>query len=614
MKGKGSTRGKSNASKISKKLANAKSVTTKATVTKRKAPANKVAQKAAPSSKQKQKYSLLKSNDNAPQELPHNLGPVPGSLAVEIGPAPALEPNDSDKENRTLKDEAAANRAADLQTAGDTVATTADDEKAADPASETKKAKRPAYRLTPGKTPYPKWQRPTPEECAQVNHILSKVHGEAKPPPKLEPSLTVAGCGEVPCVLDALIRTLLSGATSGNNSALAFDGLVKRFGILQEGIGKGSVNWDAVRRAPLKDVFEAIKRGGLADIKSKNLKAILDKVYEENQEQRNRLQSNDGSFDEKHPDMSPEKAEQAKEYEIACAEQRVLSLNHLHNLHTDDVMHELTKYPGIGPKTAACVILFCLQRPCFAVDTHIFRISKWLGWMPPEANEIMAFKHLDVRIPDELKYSLHQLFIRHGKTCPRCRAITGEKSVGWEEGCEIEHLVQRTGVRKGGVPQRAKRPRKTLKRTRTSSTKKKTTKRKAAGKKAITARKNPARKTRAQKKNTSADDTAPEYSSSPAPPVEDTPADVTTSEMSSFPPAANQEITIPETPTPENNGVSGPSTSEQNEQGAAQATAVEEADSEATDAPDEESDDDMSYDEVKDETSDGEEWNSENGE
>ena len=114
-------------------------------------------------------------------------------------------------------------------------------------------------------------------------------------------------------------------------------------------------------------------------------------------------------------------------------------------------MSELTKYPGIGVKTAACVLLFCLQRPCFAVDTHIFRLTKWLGWVPANlATEKTAFGHLNARIPDHLKYSLHHLLITHGRTCPRCRAVTGENSEGWDEGCPIDELVTRTGARKGG--------------------------------------------------------------------------------------------------------------------------------------------------------------------
>lgn len=593
-----SSRGLSSTKRISGKLNNevSKIKKTTAAAPRGKATAPKAAKKAVPSSKQKQKSTWLKAEvkvphelphnlgpipGNAPEELPHNIGPIPGSIAVEIDPAPALGINDSDKENRTLKDKTVANGPAGLQATGDTAATATDEQETLDAAPKTTKTKRPAYHLTPGQTPYPKWPHPTREECEKINCLLAEFHGEAKPPPRLEPSLTVTGCGEVPCVLDALIRTLLSGATSGNNSALAFDGLVKRFGILQEGIGKGSVNWDAVRQAPLKDVFDAIKRGGLADIKSKNLKAILDIVYEENQGQRKRLQSNDGSSDEKHPGMSPQKAEQAKEYEIACAEQHVLSLNHLHNMPTDKVMNELTKYPGIGPKTAACVILFCLQRPCFAVDTHIFRICKWLGWVPQEANEIMAFKHLDVRIPDEYKYSLHQLFIRHGKTCPRCRAITGEKSAGWGEGCPIDDLVNRSGVRKG-ILQKAKRPRKNLKRKRTSPTrKKKRTKRKTTSTKATAVKRNPARKARPQKGSIVPETTAQEDLSTA------TAAGVKSSDTTLSLPAPNQEdVTIPARPTAETTGASDPPISEKNEHGAIQATAAEMADSKADDASD----------------------------
>lgn len=308
------------------------------------------------------------------------------------------------------------------------------------PTAHVKKESKPepprnkkAYGLTPGSTPFPDFPHPTPAECEEVNRLLSSVHGHITPPTTIpEPSLTVTGCGEVPSVLDALIRTLLSGATTSANSAMAFSGLVERFGILKDGIGKGSVDWEAVRQAPVHEIFEAIKRGGLADIKSKNLKAILDLVHRENQ---------DRAALEQH--AQPE----TKAYELACAEQHVLSLNHLHNpaLSTDEIMAELVKYPGIGPKTAACVLLFCLQRPCFAVDTHIFRLCKWLGWVPrKKATEITTFSHLEVRVPDHLKYSLHQLLIRHGKSCPRCRAITGRGSAGWKDGCIIDHLVVRS--------------------------------------------------------------------------------------------------------------------------------------------------------------------------
>jgi DNA-(apurinic or apyrimidinic site) lyase len=110
---------------------------------------------------------------------------------------------------------------------------------------------------------------------------------------------------------------------------------------------------------------------------------------------------------------------------------------------TEDAYVALIQYPGIGVKTAACVILFCLQRPCYAVDTHVWRLTKDLGWVPPKANEIKTFAHCQVRVPDEYKYKLHQLFWHHGQECVRCRADTSEKSKGWDEGCPIDHLVTR---------------------------------------------------------------------------------------------------------------------------------------------------------------------------
>ncbi|CAI7565060.1 unnamed protein product [Penicillium viridicatum] len=364
-------------------------------------------------------------------ELPHNLGSVP---------AP---------ENQTVKGNQVINLATELQDTVDKATTKLKKEPKVQTTPTGRKPKKGTYGLTPGISPFPELVRPTTEECENVNQLLSSIHGVVTAPATIpEPSLTVTGCGEVPSVLDALIRTLLSGATTGNNAAKAFSGLVQRFGVLSEGIGKGSVNWDAVRQATVKDVFEAIKSGGLADIKSKNLKAILDIVHEDNQARRATLLDSE-SKNNSMSKLVPEKAERDKQYEIACAEQNFLSLNHLHNLSTEEAMTELIKYPGIGPKTAACVILFCLQRPCFAVDTHIFRLCRWLGWIPARANEVTAFSHLEVRIPDHLKYSLHQMFIRHGKTCPRCRAATGESSAGWEDGCIIDHLLTRDGKRKG---------------------------------------------------------------------------------------------------------------------------------------------------------------------
>lgn len=310
-------------------------------------------------------------------------------------------------------------------------------------------AKANPYGLTPGETPYPDWPHPTPEECQVVNDLLAKVHGEVKAPAKVPaPSTTVSGCGEVPSILDALIRTLLSAATTGTNSSRAFKGLVDKFGILQEGIGKGSVDWDRVRRADIKEVFGAIKSGGLADTKSKRIKEILDMVYHENLARREALLKSEETNGAPGPPGAEGESKAEKQKEISRAEQHVLSLDHLHVLSSDDALNALIKYPGIGPKTASCVLLFCMQRPSFAVDTHVFRLCKWLNWIPDKATRNTAYSHCEVRVPDHLKYPLHQLLIRHGKTCPRCRAATREGNEDWDKGCPIDHLVKRTGKEK----------------------------------------------------------------------------------------------------------------------------------------------------------------------
>lgn len=316
--------------------------------------------------------------------------------------------------------------------------------------AKVKKPKAAKYGLTPGISPYPDWPLPTAEACYEVNKLLSDVHGVVEQPAVIPPpSLEITGCGEVPSVLDALIRTRLSAATTSTNSAYAFAGLVEKFGVMDSGIGKGSIDWNKVRVADVKDIEEAIKRGGLAKTKSESIKGILLKVYEDGQARHEALkkEKEEGvKADVLGADTLPQSI---KDLEIASAEQDVLSLQYMHGLDDVQAMEELTKYPGIGAKTASCVILFCLRRPSFAVDTHIFRLCKWLKWIPENATRDKTFSHCEVRIPSELKYSLHQLFIRHGKTCGRCRAITGQSSEAWENAnCPIEHLVTRTGVRK----------------------------------------------------------------------------------------------------------------------------------------------------------------------
>jgi endonuclease III len=405
-------------------------------------------EKASVTPKSTKRVKKIKKEEDV-NDLPHNLGAVPGLSPKSQVEDEALSAKTTKKATKPKKPTKA--KKADIDDLVEKATTT-------DKKTSKKKA---SYGLTPGQTPYPNYPHPTPEECEEVTRLLSKVHGEVTMPKEIPlPSLEVSGCGEVPSVLDALIRTRLSAATSGTNSSRAFAGLVKRFGILQSGVGKGSVDWNAVRQADVKEIFEAIKSGGLADVKSKDIKKILQMVWEENQARRDALESSKTEA----PGETNEAAEE-KDKEMQKADEDVVSLDHLHLLSNDDAFAHLTSYPGIGPKTASCVLLFCLQRPSFAVDTHVFRLCKWLNWVPPPGDERglapgakgpfagptrnSTYAHCEVRVPDHLKYPLHQLLIKHGKSCPRCRAITGESSEGWEKGCPIDHLVQRSGGRKG---------------------------------------------------------------------------------------------------------------------------------------------------------------------
>jgi endonuclease III len=401
-----------------------------------------------PKSSKRAKKPTIKHEDI--NELPHNLGAIPNLSSkdeVDDSASSAKKPKKAWKVAKPKEEDVEGLVAK---------ATTTTEESL----KKKSKAKNGGYGLTPGETPYPNYPHPTAEECEEVTRLLSKVHGTVHAPKTIPaPSLEVSGCGEVPSVLDALIRTRLSAATSCTNSSRAFAGLVAKFGILEEGIGKGSVDWNKVRQADQKDIFEAIKSGGLAAVKSKDIKQILQMVWEENQARRDELLSSS----DKAPGSANE-AEGEKHAEVEKADQNIVSLDHLHLLSKDDAFNALTKYPGIGPKTASCVLLFCLQRPSFAVDTHVFRLCTWLGWVPapgdptglaPGAKGVFVkpsrnstYAHCEVRVPDHLKYPLHQLLIRHGKTCPRCRAITGVSSEGWDEGCPIDHLVKRSGGKK----------------------------------------------------------------------------------------------------------------------------------------------------------------------
>ena len=175
--------------------------------------------------------------------------------------------------------------------------------------------------------------------------------------------------------LSELIMTILSQNTSDHNSRRAFDSLLAKFG-----------NWEAVAEGSVEDIAEAIKLGGLAQVKAPRINQILQKI----QSQRGSL---DLSFLKKMP------VAEAKEW--------------------------LRSLPGVGPKTAACVLLFSLGKPVLPVDTHIHRVAKRVGLIDSRVSAEKAHEILGSMVPAEDVYQFHIHMIEHGRrVCkaqrPRC--------------------------------------------------------------------------------------------------------------------------------------------------------------------------------------------------
>ncbi|KAI0397200.1 DNA glycosylase [Xylariaceae sp. FL0594] len=260
-------------------------------------------------------------------------------------------------------------------------------------------------------SPYPDFARPRPEECKLAYKILADMHGEQRqqPSPDFKAPTDRAGCGDSPSVLDALVRTILSQNTSDRNSA--------RAKLSMDAVYGSSDAWDAIVAGGQPKLQKAIESGGLAAVKSRVILDILEQTHDKYGE---------------------------------------YSLDHLFDDARDDTeaMRELLSFKGVGPKTASCVLLFCLRRPSFAVDTHVHRITGFLGWRPPGATRDQTYAHLDARIPDEDKYGLHVLMVKHGKVCGECKAGGGRAATG-DGSCELRKAF-RKGKIKGEAGQEAK--------------------------------------------------------------------------------------------------------------------------------------------------------------
>lgn len=165
--------------------------------------------------------------------------------------------------------------------------------------------------------------------------------------------------------LDELVSTILSQNTNDTNRDRAFESLQARF-----------PTWEAVRDAAPQAVIAAIRPAGLANQKGPRIQQVLRQI---------------------------------------TAERGALDLNFLSDLPLEEARAWLTRFKGVGPKTAAILLLFSLGRPAFPVDTHIYRVTGRIGLRPERMSVEEAHAHLERLFPPETYYAAHLNIIRLGR-------------------------------------------------------------------------------------------------------------------------------------------------------------------------------------------------------
>jgi endonuclease-3 len=177
--------------------------------------------------------------------------------------------------------------------------------------------------------------------------------------------------------LDELVSTILSQSTTDTSRDRAFAALRARF-----------PTWEAVRDAPAAEVIAAIQPAGLSQQKGPRIQAALQAI---------------------------------------TAERGALDLGFLADLPVAEGRAWLTRFHGVGPKTAAIVLLFALGKPAFPVDTHVYRVSGRLGLRPAKMSADAAHPYLEAVFPPPSYYAAHLNLIRLGReVCharqPNCAA------------------------------------------------------------------------------------------------------------------------------------------------------------------------------------------------
>jgi endonuclease III len=207
-----------------------------------------------------------------------------------------------------------------------------------------------------------------------------------------------------------LVLTMLSANSADINAEKAFDALCRRWpasvdGPQQRGtagagfrpgwggvgIQEAAADWAAVADAPLDELIDVIRPGGLAPTKAPRIQAVLRRVAEER-----------GDY----------------------------SLEFLAALSPAEALGWLTQIPGIGRKTASVVLLFSFGMPLMPVDRHIERVAKRIGLVPPKATAEQAHDYLQAQLDDQRVHEAHVNLITHGRqTCHAQRPACGRCAI-----------------------------------------------------------------------------------------------------------------------------------------------------------------------------------------
>jgi endonuclease-3 len=248
---------------------------------------------------------------------------------------------------------------------------------------------------------HPVWVRPPARRVRAIRDRLRDVYGVPLAPPHGRP-------------IAELILTVLSQSTNDRNRDVAFLRLRDRFPA-----------WEDVRDAPLEAIEEAIRPGGISKVKSARIQAIL-RAITDSQPGAGETQPGAADSQPGAGDSQPGAAETQPGAADSQRPREPLSLDWLAELSVPDAQAYLCSLPGVGRKTAACVLLFTFGMRDVPVDTHVSRVGTRLALLRSGAPFEELHDQLFAITPAGQELELHLNLLRHGRrTCharaPRCR-------------------------------------------------------------------------------------------------------------------------------------------------------------------------------------------------